>query len=241
MKYSRPVLYGNYDIPKGALGYQIDNYYLKRIERSGCIFFTFENGQTWFCMGRDLQSKDLTDFSGRKHFGESIIACAAREANEESMEVFGTIEPNHIYSNWTLYNKEMMICFIPVIPEDNEKFSVRKIAEDNFKRQISRLKNLEERQEVEELVWLSAKQLETALSARPQSGFCLYGKVRRFLCSFFNQNVEGVKLFNSHLLSVQFCIGGTESKLESRVAQPSYSVSDNSFYENRPSKNPTMA
>jgi 8-oxo-dGTP pyrophosphatase MutT (NUDIX family) len=159
----------------GDMEWQSDS--VRKITRAGCLFYTFIDGEIYFCMGRDKISKELTDFGGGRKNGESILDCAIRECNEETHYAFGIITEQCITEFFCLWNENMIIILVPVMSIDNE--DVRTTSVQNFAN-VASLLNKNGRlsrcyDEVEEITWLSYPQMKTEK---------LYEKVRRFLTSW---------------------------------------------------------
>lgn len=191
----RSVLFGEYDTPELLMGHQLSDFNFK-CKRAGCIFYAFIKKELWICMGRDTDSGDLTDFGGTKKEKETIFQCAAREANEESLGAFTTIKSEDIMNNWILYNKYMMICFLPLVSDNIIVDSISAFNSTYYKQQNVK-------KEVSELVWLRYDEFRKSLGFTPTPGYKIYDKVYRFLCSSFNENGKSNQSVNDYLLSLQ--------------------------------------
>lgn len=169
---------------------------IKNIARAGILFYTLINKDLYICFGRDNRTGDLTDFGGHKQHGETPIACAVREANEETRHVFGELKVDQTMNCRCLYNSNMLIIFVPVIaPDDNtniikstmETFASKKyLAPGQHK---NRCYN-----EISGLEWLHENLVKNIFSPYPQ--IQMFAKVKRFICSCvdFNHDINRMKL-----------------------------------------------
>lgn len=66
----------------------INNLYTKR---SGVIPYVIMNGHTYFLLGKDRKTKELTDFGGTSKKKERAIISAMREFREETNNIFDTM------------------------------------------------------------------------------------------------------------------------------------------------------
>lgn len=200
---NKGVLFDKYDVPRLTNGFDVTYNIKLNIPRGGCIFYTIENGQLYFCLGRDRQTLELTDFGGMKKRYETITDCSSREANEETMSAFGNITPKTIMENLVIYNKYMLICFVPVV-SDEPGVSVRDITRGNFASRLNSGPHPKEELEMKELVWLTYEQLLSACTETfLQPELYMFTRVRRFLCSFFNEMEIVYQPNSSHLQFVK--------------------------------------
>lgn len=82
-------------------------------KRAGVIVYTHHKGTTYFCLGLDSKTHDLTDFGGSvmlKH--ETAVEGALREFDEETLSVFERIVPSDISHCPVLYDSQNMIIFL---------------------------------------------------------------------------------------------------------------------------------
>jgi len=187
---NKGVLFKKYDVPKVATGWDV-NYSKMTIPRGGCIPYTIENGTLYFCLAKCAKSNELGDMGGGRKQWETICDTASRETNEESLGAFGVVTPKTIMENIVIYNKYMLICFVPIVSVD-PTVSVMDVTRANF---TSRLEsqlgtgNLKKEElEIKELVWLSYDQLlNCCMATFPDPHYSFFMRVRRFLYSFFTE------------------------------------------------------
>jgi hypothetical protein len=135
--------------------------------RSGAIIYTHEGKRTFFCLGIDTQSGNLTDFGGGVKKGETIVEGGLRELEEESQGVFGEIKPEDIKEAVTFHCHNMAIMFIQMNVD-------RTTITNNFKSQIA----INPCPEVCDIVWLDTEEFMESIHGR---GKKLYIRVRRLL------------------------------------------------------------
>jgi hypothetical protein len=135
--------------------------------RSGAIIYTKYEGKTYFCLGVDTSSGDLTDFSGGVTKGETIVEGGLRELEEESLGVFGHLTGKDVGDSVAIHCHNMMTMFIYL---DINMDSVCKTFRD-------RVKDMEE-PEVCNIVWLETKDFLESIHGKGQK---LYVRVRRML------------------------------------------------------------
>lgn len=135
--------------------------------RSGAVIYTREGDKTYFCLGIDTQSGNLTDFGGGVKKGETIVEGGLRELAEESQGVFGVINPTEIEDTVTFHSYNMAIMFIPL------KVDRMKITE-NFNNKIRGKLD----PEVCDIVWLDTQEFMESIHGR---GRKLYIRVRKLL------------------------------------------------------------
>jgi ADP-ribose pyrophosphatase YjhB (NUDIX family) len=97
-------------------GEQPRNFYY----RSGIIPFCIENGELWFCLGRDMDTKELTDFGGGVKKNETIMEGAFREFQEETGQLFEDFAITNgaecLEGTTCISSRSMSIMFLPVSP-----------------------------------------------------------------------------------------------------------------------------
>lgn len=135
--------------------------------RAGAIIYTKKNGVTYFCLGVDTESGNLTDFGGGVKKDESVIDGSLRELAEESLDVFGVIRLENLERSTTFHTYNMAIVFIPLDIDINE-------ISQNFSEKISEKEN----PEVCDIVWLSTEEFLESIHGR---GMKLYIRVRKLL------------------------------------------------------------
>jgi hypothetical protein len=139
---------------------------LNRIKRAGIIPFTQYKKDTWFGMGIDRQSGDISDFGGRREIKDrDAIETAIREFTEESLGVYGKFAYDSVKECMALYKGVYMIIFLPIVV--NPKLSVK-----NYKCIVYK------GSEMSSLIWMNKKDfLDTVTNAKSS----MYSKVRNVL------------------------------------------------------------
>ena len=135
--------------------------------RSGAIIYTKMNNQTYFCLGIDTESENLTDFGGGVKKGETVVEGGLRELEEESQGVFGIIKPKDVERTLTFHCYNMAIMFIEL------DVDIRDI-EAKFKERIEATPSLE----VSGIVWLDTHTFLESIHGRGQK---MYIRVRHLL------------------------------------------------------------
>ena len=136
--------------------------------RSGAIIYTKKGGKTYFCVGIDTESGDLTDFSGGVTKGETVIEGGLRELEEESLGIFGHLTKEDVADTTCFHCHNMITMFIPLLNIDMDSII------SNFRIRI----NYIDQPEVCDIVWLEAKDFLESIHGR---GKKLYVRVRRLL------------------------------------------------------------
>jgi hypothetical protein len=146
--------------------------------RAGAIPYILRQGEIYFALGLDTQYSELTDFGGGvsyKNDGNAVEG-ALREFSEESLGVFGSVDRALLNQCMVVYNRQMMIVFVPFDVDPHEK-----------SRLFHQLLPKEIEPEVSDILWLSEAELKTALEEKSR---LLYIRVRKLLskagdfCSF---------------------------------------------------------
>lgn len=135
--------------------------------RAGAIIYTKKNGTTYFCLGVDTESGNLTDFGGGVKKDESVIDGSLRELAEESLDVFGVILAETLEKSVSFYSYNMAIVFIPL------NIDIETVNKD-FTRKLEN----KEKPEVCDIVWLSTEEFLESIHGR---GMKLYIRVRKLL------------------------------------------------------------
>ncbi len=132
--------------------------------RSGAIIYTKINGKTYFCLGIDTQSGNITDFGGGVKMGETIVKGGLRELAEESQNIFDIrdVDDSIIFH---CYN--MAIMFIKTDKNSTQSYNLFR----------NRMRN-EIDPEVCDIVWLTTEEFLESIHGR---GHKLYIRVRRLL------------------------------------------------------------
>jgi hypothetical protein len=138
--------------------------------RSGAIIYTHFQGKTYFALGQDSVYGDLTDFSGGKKQGESIIEGGLRELEEESLGVFGKVLVSDVKDCMGFHTNNMLVMFIHL------DVNMQRIVEE-FDRRLGE-KSENENLEVNQIVWLEKSDFLNSIEGK---GRRLYSRVRRLL------------------------------------------------------------
>lgn len=132
----------------------------KKYIRAGIIPFTIQGGVKFYAFGVEDGVAAIGDFGGHFNVGEAdILDTAIREYQEEALNVFGELTRNMLYDCYVLDGTDTVEILVPVpgpLYEYTEKF--RALIGDNTKH------------EVQSIIWLSRKQLLTAIDS-PQVSF----------------------------------------------------------------------
>lgn len=135
--------------------------------RAGAIIYTKDRDKTYFCLGVDTQSGDLTDFGGGVKRYETVIEGGLRELKEESEGIFGNLTVQDVNETLCFHTDNMAISFIPVEGDMNKYVK-------EFRKKVKNNPN----PEVCDIVWLSKDELLESIHGR---GRKMYIRVRRLL------------------------------------------------------------
>lgn len=135
--------------------------------RAGGIIYTHFEGKTYFCLGVDTQSGNLTDFGGGVKKEETIVEGGLRELEEESQGVFGSLTPEDVKNTTTFHSYNMAIMFIPM---EVNPYEIEKEFDNRILGKID--------PEVCGIVWLDTQAMLESIHGR---GKKLYVRVRRLL------------------------------------------------------------
>lgn len=149
-----------------------------RIKRGGLILYTNIDGVgTYFCMGIDRNSSDLSDFGGhRERDDPSIIHAAVREFNEESRRMLGfDVTVRDVADCICAYDRNMMLIFlevgsgdISIIHSMNDAFTDMRYIIRSTDGQGNQRRNTS--LEMRGLCWLSYDDVKNLLTTRSNSG-----------------------------------------------------------------------
>lgn len=149
------------------------------VERVGVIYYTFIKGRLYMCLGRDRQTKELSDFGGGRKYGESVHDAAVRESCEESRNAFLKFQSTSLLNSLCIYNNRMIIVLCRVI---NLSGNIMAVSSHVFNRGSNvNKKNIGKREynEMESLVWLCNESIMKLMNCT--SHFVLWSRVRIFL------------------------------------------------------------
>jgi hypothetical protein len=173
--YHHPPRYCNY-VFCGRVGDL--NFESFRPQRAGVIPYIVREGEIYFALGLDTQHSELTDFGGGVSYKSdgNALEGALREFSEESLGVFGAVDRALLTKCFVVYNRQMMIVFVPfdVNPLDKSRLFHQFLLQETDP-------------EVSDILWLSEQEFKTALEEKSR---ILYVRVRKLLskagdfCSF---------------------------------------------------------
>jgi len=142
-------------------------------QRAGVIIYTVYGGATFFCMGLDSRTHDLTDFGGTVKYKTDTdsVNGALREFKEETLDIFETVSPEDIQNCPVLYDKDNMIIFVNMAIDPDETCV---IFNEKYQKTIE---NDKPTPEVCGLTWLSWGDFKKCIK---EEGI-LFSRVRKFL------------------------------------------------------------
>ena len=141
--------------------------------RSGIIVYTRYQGKTYFILGIDTVSGDITDFGGGVSVKtENAITGGLREFSEESLGIFGEITIEELKRCVCVYDESNIIIFVPIKIDISRKYY-------EF---INRLK-LIKYPEVKDLSILDTKEFISLINGNDIDGNIMYDKIRKLLFS----------------------------------------------------------
>jgi len=167
---------------------------ISSIKRCGVIFYTLTKSdkKLCFCFGNHSNTNELTDFGGSKKYTskslyEGTIACAEREAKEETLNVFINYEIVQNSNTPYICNNNIIIFFLYL--DEDELFSG-----------VEKFKNIrEEKQkilgmlEVDNLIVLNYEQLCDVLI---KDNIKIYDIVKNLITEMFQ---DIIRLINNNL------------------------------------------
>lgn len=146
--------------------------------RAGVIVYTFHKHKTFFILGIDTKSGDVTDFAGGVSFKkEDPLSGGLRELMEESLGIFGNIRVDEIINCISVYDKENLIIFVPINIDINSKI-------DEFSFRVKHLRN----PEVIKLKILSKKDFVALIDGNSIGENVMYDRIRNLLLSGKNSH-----------------------------------------------------
>ena len=84
----------------------------QRQTRAGIIPYYIQDGMIYFCLAKDTNFKNLTDFGGGvKQTDLDPVHAALREFHQESLAIFGELTIENIQSSFVIFNYDMLIIF----------------------------------------------------------------------------------------------------------------------------------
>lgn len=157
-----------------------------RPQRAGVIIYTVVEGATFFGLGLDSRTHDLTDFGGGVVYktDQNVVRGALREFEEETLQIFQEIKPDDIKKCPVIYDYDNLIIFIHLEVDPNavcSRFNKRygEIIENNklqrARGETSRRKFLDP--EVCGITWLSWEEFQRSINDKG----IMFSRVQRFL------------------------------------------------------------
>lgn len=152
-------------------------------QRAGVIMYTVVNGATYFGLGLDSRTHDLTDFGGGvvyKH-DSNCIKGALREFNEETLSIFEPLSFLDIAHCPVLYDNRNLIIFLHVKLEPN---LISKTFNERYKHWMETNLSSEEGEgkkriepEVCGITWLTWEEFLSSIKGKG----VIFSRVQRFL------------------------------------------------------------
>ncbi len=140
--------------------------------RAGVILYTFFEETTYFGIGLDSKTHDLTDFGGTIKYKTdlNVLNGALREFNEETLQIFEPLSGEDIANSSVIYDNDNLIIFIhmELVPD---------LVCSNFNTQYHNLKYAGINPEVCGITWLSWEDFQTSLSTKG----VFFSRVQKFL------------------------------------------------------------
>jgi hypothetical protein len=146
-------------------------------QRAGIIIYTIDGRSTYFGLGLDAKSHDLTDFAGQVIYVKDldVIHGAIREFEEETLGIFDKITADDIKSCPVIYDRNNLIIFVHMDVDPNATC----IAFNNkYKHVISQTEGKRCREpEVCGITWLTWEEFQDSIN---QKGI-IFSRVQKFL------------------------------------------------------------
>ena len=139
--------------------------------RSGVIIYTVYKHRTYFILGIDTKSGDITDFGGGVSFKrENFLDGGLRELMEESLGIFGEISTDEIKNFLAVYDENNIITFIRLDIDIKDKHR-------EFKERIKSVNN----PEVKDLKILDKQKFIALCNGSKVSDTVMYDRIRTLL------------------------------------------------------------
>jgi len=149
-------------------------------QRAGVIIYTVVEGATYFGLGLDSRTHDLTDFGGGVIYKKdhNVIRGALREFEEETLQIFEKIIPEDIKKCPVIYDELNLIIFIHMDIDPNSvcyNFNIRynNIIEMNNTGTKKKIRD----PEVCGITWLNWEDFQKAI----KNEGIMFSRVQRFL------------------------------------------------------------
>jgi len=153
-----------------------------RPSRAGVIAYTVYKKKTYFILGIDTKSGDITDFGGGISLKrEDALQGGLREFSEETLGIFGKITVDEIKNSLVIYDDKNLIIFIHLSFDICEKYF-------EFQKRVKQC----EKPEVIDLKFLDKKAFLSLINGNNVDGSVLYDRIRTVLSNtkskvnFFN-------------------------------------------------------
>lgn len=149
-------------------------------QRAGVIMYTVFNGTTYFGVGLDSKTHDITDFGGGVVYkiDKNVIYGALREFDEEILSCIKPLTPDDVQNCPVIYDSNNLIIFvhITVNPDEmcrvfNNKYNA--IIKANSKAELRKPKD----PEVCAITWLTWEEFQYSIKSKN----IMFTRVRNFL------------------------------------------------------------
>jgi len=159
----------NFPVEKNRIGtWSPEN---KRIERAGAIVYIKHKDKIYFGVGIDNKSGDVTDFGGGVGRSDGYVKNGAlRELREESLGVFGHIDPSELDKFLCVYTELILIIFIK-LDVDPKNIS------DMFQQRVMKIQN----PEVREIKWYTDKEFTKLIYGKSVDNKTMYDRIKPIL------------------------------------------------------------
>jgi len=155
-------------------------------QRAGVIIYTVVEGATFFGLGLDSRTHDLTDFGGGVIYkiDKNVINGALREFEEETLQIFEEITPEDIKKCPVIYDDKNFIIFIHLSIDPDVVCSSFNARHETFMEhnRSQRIKYEGSRRKFRDpeicgITWLTWEEFQRAI----KSEGIIYSRVQRFL------------------------------------------------------------
>ena len=136
--------------------------------RAGVILYTKIGNETYFGLGIDTGSKELTDFGGGISYKErdkDVILGALREFKEETLGIFPT-KVEDVLESLVIYNGQNLTIFKSIVVEDVEELCY-------LRHLFLKTHQKQSHAEVSDIVWMTMNEFKHAIMTRGKMFFRL--------------------------------------------------------------------
>lgn len=146
-----------------------------RPQRAGVIIYTVVDNATYIGIGLDSRTHDLTDFGGGVSYktDKDAVRGALRELSEETLGVFGTINPEQVGHCAVVYDRHNLIIFARLEVDPDQVSKVFRERHD----EAATAKGCKRPPEVCAITWLSWEDFQRSV----QSPGVMFSRVQKFL------------------------------------------------------------